>query len=149
MFSKRLTWKRLWRIGLLTIVASLVANLTLRMVGIAIFHIPSAFAPLGIGPVVFWTVVMAVGAILVFALIGRISQNPIPLFTFVAFSVYIVAFYPDYLVLSASPPVFPGTTFDSVGTLLSMHVVEAIINICILTQAGFEPEGKDQKKTLP
>jgi hypothetical protein len=143
MFSKRITWRRLWRVGLLTIGVSLVTNLTLRVVGIALFHIPSAFAPLGIGPVVFWTVVMAVGAILVFALIGRFSRNPIPLFTIIAFSVYIVAFYPDYLVLSANPPVFPGTSFEAVATLLSMHVVEAIINICILTQAGFEPKGKD------
>ena len=147
MFSERITWKRLWRVGLLTVVASLVSNLVLRVIGISIFHIPSAFAPLGIGPVVFWTVVMALGAVLVFALIGRFAQSPIPLFITVAFTVYIVAFYPDYLVLSANPPYFPGTSFYSVGTLLLMHVIEAIISICILTLIGFEPEKKDQENT--
>ena len=147
MFSEHLTWKRLWRVGLLTIVASLVSNLTLRVIGIALFHIPAAFAPLGIGPVVFWTVVMAIGAVLVFALTGCCAQNPIPLFITVAFAVYVVAFYPDYLVLFANPPRFPGTSFYSVGTLLSMHVIQAIICICILTLAGFEPEKKDQEKT--
>jgi hypothetical protein len=146
MFSERLTWKRLWRVGLLTVGASLVANLALRVIGIAIFHVPSTFGPLGIGPVVFWTVVMALGAVLVFALVGRFAQNPIPLFTVVAFAVYIIAFYPDYLVLFANPPYFPGTSFYAVGTLLSMHVIEAIINICILTLFGFEPEKKEYKE---
>ena len=149
MVSKRITWKRLWRVGLLTIVASLVSNLILRMIGISIFHISSTFAPLGIGPVVFWSVVMAIGAVLVFALVGRFSQNPISLFIVIAFTVYILTFYPDYLVLFANPPVFRGTTFYAIGTLLSMHVIEAIICICILTLMGFEPESKDQKKTLP
>jgi hypothetical protein len=115
------------------------------MIGISIFHIPSAFGPLGVGPVVFWTIVMAVGAIIVFALIGRFVQNPIPLFIIVAFIVYIVAFYPDCLILFANPPYFPGTSFYSVGTLFSMHAIEAIISICILILNGFEPESKGQR----
>lgn len=143
MFSERITWRRLWRVGLLTVGTSLVANLILRFIGVNLFHVIPAFGPLGIGPVVFWTVVMGTGAVLVFALIGRFSNNPIPLFIFVSFAVYIATFYPDYLVLFSNPPVFRGTTFYAIMTLLSMHVVQAIICMCLLTLMGFEPESKE------
>lgn len=143
MFIGRVTWMRLRWVGPLTIVVSLSANLILRMIGIAIFHFSPKFAPLGIGPVVFWSVVTGIGAVLVFALVGRFTENPIPLFLMIAFGVYVATFYPDYLVLFSNPPVFPGTNFYSVATLLSMHVVEAAITMCMLTGMGLERKSKD------
>jgi hypothetical protein len=148
MFTGRSTWRRLRWVGPLTIVVSLISNLILRMIGIAIFHISPKFAPLGIGPVVFWSVVTGIGAVLVFALVGRFSQNPIPLFLIIAFVVYLVTFYPDYLVLFSNPPVFPGTNFYSVATLLSMHVVEAAITMCMLMMMGLERKSKDIDKDI-
>jgi len=143
MLIGRVTWRRLRWVGPLTIVVSLLSNLILRVIGIALFHLSPKFAPLGIGPVVFWSVITGIGAVLVFALVGRFTQNPIPLFLIIAFGVYIATFYPDYLVLFSNPPVFPGTNFYSVATLLSMHVVEAAIMMCMLTGMGLERKSKD------
>lgn len=118
------------------------------MIGIAIFHFSPKFAPLGIGPVVFWSVVTGIGAVLVFALTGRFTENPIPPFLIIAFIVYFATFYPDYLVLFSNPPVFPGTNFYSIATLLSMHVVEAGITMCMLTVMGLERKSQDIDKHI-
>ena len=148
MYTGHVTWRRLRWVGPLTIIVSLIANLLLRVIGIAIFRLSPKFAPLGIGPVVFWSVVTGIGAVLVFALVGRFKENPIPTFLIIAFSVYLATFYPDYLVLFSNPPVFPGTNFYSVATLLSMHVIEAAIMMCMLTVMGLERESKDIDDTI-
>ena len=143
MFTGRVTWRRLRWVGPLAIVVSLISNLVLRSIGIALFHLSPKFGPLGIGPVVFWSVVTGIGAVLVFALVGRFTEKPIPPFLILAFIVYFATFYPDYLVLFSNPPIFPGTNFYSVATLLSMHVMEAIITICLLTVMGLERNSED------
>ncbi len=143
MFTGRVTWRRLRWVGPLTIVISLISNLILRSIGIALFHLSPKFGPLGIGPVTFWSVVTGIGAILVFALVGRFTEKPIPPFLILAFIVYLVTFYPDYLVLFSNPPIFPGTNFYSVATLLSMHVVEAAITMCLLVTIGLERKSEE------
>ena len=76
MFSGRVTWSRLWWVGLVAIGASLVVNLLIRAISMAIFKLPTDFTPLSIGPVVFWSVIAGVGAVVVFWLVGRFSRNP-------------------------------------------------------------------------
>jgi hypothetical protein len=136
MFSGRVTWRRLWWVGLLAILASWVSNMILRLIGLAVFAISPRFVPMSIFPVTFWTVVTGIGATVVFYLVARFSRSPVPLFIIIAFIVYFLTFYPDYLILSN--PISPGTTFYAVGTLLTMHIVEACITVCVLIMLGFE-----------
>ncbi len=140
MFSGSVTWRRLWWVGLVAILASWISNMILRLVGIAIFAISPRFAPIGIFPVTFWTVVTGIGATIVFYLVARFSRNPVPTFLIIAFIVYFMTFYPDYLILYHQ--ISPGTTFYSVGTLLTMHIVEACISVCVLLMLGFERKRK-------
>ncbi len=143
MFTGRITWRRLRWVGPLTMTVSLIANLVLRIMGLTLFHLSAQFAPLGVGPIIFWSVITGIGAVLVFALVGRFTQHPIPIFLLIALLVYVATFYPDYLLLFRNPPAFPGTTFYSVATLLSMHVIEACITICMLTLLGLEHKSQD------
>lgn len=152
MFSGRVTWRRLWWVGLVAILASWISNMILRLAGIAIFAISSHFIPIGIFPVTFWTVVTGIGATVVFYLVARFSRNPVPIFLVIAFIVYFMTFYPDYLILYHQ--ISPGTTFYSVGTLLTMHIIEACITVCVLLMLGFErkrkgiPIAKDEREAL-
>lgn len=145
MVSGRIVWRRLWWVGLLAVSVSLIVNLLIRTIGIALFHLSPAFGPLGVIPIVFWSIVAGVGAVLVFALVGRFSRNPIPLFLIIAIIVYCATFYPDYLLLFADLPMFAGATIYSVGTLLTMHLAEAAITVCILILLGFERKSKNKK----
>jgi len=145
MVSGRITWRRLWWVGLLAIIVSLLVNLLIRTIGFAVFNLSPTFGPLGIIPIAFWSIIMGIGAVLVFALVGRFSRNPVQLFLIIAIVVYCATFYPDYLLLFTNLPVFAGATPYSIGTLLAMHIVEAAIMVCMLILLGVERKPKSKK----
>ncbi len=149
MFSGRVTWSRLWWVGLIAIGASLVVNLVIRAISMAIYNLPTDFAPLGIGPVVFWSIVAGIGAVVVFWLVGRFSRNPSRNFLLIAFLVYLATFYPDWFILSSGSQPFKDTNPYTVGTLITMHAAEAIIMICVLLFLGFEKTLPSSKKKFP
>ena len=138
MFTGQVTLRRLRWLGPLVVVISLAVNLLIRALSLAIFKPSSAFSPLGIGPVSFWSIVLGCGAVIVFGLVGRFSSNPTLTFLIIALIVYIAAFVPDLVIISSNPPPFLGTTPIAVGTLLAMHAIEAAITICMLLLLGFD-----------
>ena len=74
-----------WRTGLKTIVAAVVATLLVRWVGVSVLDIPLEFPPLAqAGPTVFFTTISALGAIAVFAVVRRRSRTPVRLFRGIA-----------------------------------------------------------------
>jgi len=149
MFSGRVTWSRLWWVGLIVLVSSLVVNLLIRAISMAIFNLPTDFAPLGIGPVIFWSFVGGIGAVVVFWLVGRFSRNPALFFLMIGFLVYIATFYPDWFIIAAGSHPFKDTTPYTVGTLMSMHAAEAIIAVCVLLFLGFEKASSASTKSPP
>ncbi len=136
MATKITSFRRLSRVGGLAIVGSTVVNLIIRFVAQSWFKLSPIFAPLGIGPVIFWSVVSGIGAVLVFYLVTRRSSQPILVYVLIAFAVYVCTFIPDSLLLSRNPPTFPGTTAVAVIVLMSMHAAEAVIMILTLILAG-------------
>ncbi len=138
MFSGRVTWSRLWWVGLIAIGASLVVNLIIRGLAMAIYNLPTDFAPLSIGPVIFWSIVAGSGAVVVFWLVSRFSRNPSRNFLLIAFLVYLATFYPDWFILSGGFHPFKDTNPYTVGALITMHAAEAIIMICVLLFLGFD-----------
>ncbi len=138
MFTGRITFRRLLWVGPLAIVISLVVNLIIRAIALGVYKLSPAFSPMGIGPVAFWSIATGIGATLVFWLVGRYAHNPIPVFLIIAIIVYLATFYPDFYILFRNPPAFPDTSIATVGTLLLMHLVEAMITICILIMLGFD-----------
>ncbi len=145
MFQGHITLNRLRWVGPLAVFISLAVNLLIRAISFAVFKPSSAFAPLNILPVCFWSIVLGVGAILVFWLVGRYARNPGPFFIAISILVYLAAFIPDLLIISVKPNPFHDTTPTAVNTLLFMHAAEASIIICMLLLLGFDKNAKARK----
>jgi hypothetical protein len=142
MFQGRVTFHRLRWVGPLAVLISLAVNLLIRGISFAVFKPSAAFTPLGIGPVCFWSIVLGVGAVLVFGLVGRYARNPGPVFLVIGLLVYLVTFLPDLLIIFVNPPPFHDTTPTAVNTLLVMHAAETSIILCLLLILGFDRNAK-------
>ncbi|MBA3944775.1 MAG: hypothetical protein H0X37_09470 [Herpetosiphonaceae bacterium] len=122
---RRLAW-----VGPLTIIAAVIGTVIVRTIAAALLNVGN-FPPLGWGPPIAFTVIGALGAVLVFALIGRFARRPITLFKRIALGVLVVSFVPDILLLVSR--VMPGTTVATVGALAVMHVLAWTIIVRMLT----------------
>ena len=81
-------------------------------------------------PIVF-TLFGVLGAVIVFALVGRFSRRPLRLFRRIALVTLVVTFVPDILMLVTG--FNPGTTLANVIVLMLMHVVAWAISVYMLT----------------
>src|SRR5437868_9418050 len=98
MFSGRITFRRLRWAGLLAITTSTVINLLSRAFSLKVLHASPNFAPMTIGPVLFWSVLLSFSATVVFGVIGRFARHPVRLFLIVAVCVFLLSFVPDLLL---------------------------------------------------
>ena len=131
--EQRIQAGRLWWIGLLTIVAALVVNILISLVAKGLFTIAPTFLPLQMFFIPF-TIFGSLGAIIVFALLGRFARRPISTFRRTVWIVLLVSFIPDLLVGFLKP--YVGTTPLAVGTLMVMHVATAMICLNMLLRLG-------------
>ncbi len=122
---ERIAFGRLWWVGLLTLVTAVVVNFLISLVAKGLFFVAPTFFPLQAMIFVPFTVFGTLGAIIVFALLGRFARRPISTFQRTVWIVLLISFIPDLLVGFLRP--FPGTTFLDVGTLMLMHVATAMI----------------------
>jgi hypothetical protein len=122
----------LWRTGLYAGIGALAANFV-------VLYFTKSLAPelmaLSPGPVTFWTVMGAVGATLVFALLRRLSRNPDLAFLIVAIVALLISFIPDWWVWETKPPMFKGVTLGGIYALMAMHVVAAVIITGVLLRS--------------
>jgi len=117
-------------------VAATVANVLLRAIAVAVFDIPDAFEHLALRAVVLSTVLAVVAAGLVYWIVARLSPTPDRTFTIIALVALLLSLVAPLTVGLEDPPEYPGTDAASVGTLMAMHVVAAIIAIAALTHRG-------------
>lgn len=113
---RRLIW-----VGPLTVVAATVGVLVVRLAGVAIVRPDPAFPHLGWLPPTFFTVFLVIGAVLVFALVGRFSKRPYRVYFVISFVVLVLSFIPD-----AVEPIYalvPGANWPSAILLMVLHVV--------------------------
>ena len=118
--------KKLWWAGPLTVFAALVGVLIVRAVALAILTPPYAPGLTMIALPIVLTLVFCFGGILVFALVGRFSKNPIRTYTIIASIFLVISFLPDIAVVSAP---MPGAGWPYSITLMVMHVVAGFICI--------------------
>ena len=130
MEKKVLTFRRIMRAGIIAVIISTIINIGIMFLARAVFKpAPEAdFKPLTIGPVLFWSVVCGIGAVLVFNWIVRTARQPLLIYLLTAIIVYALTFVPDGLLLTARPPV-QGATPTGIFALMLMHVAEATIMI--------------------
>jgi len=131
--SERVTFGRLLWVVPLAAIAAAVANVLVYFVGVAtgaislsvLFPSAAGESPLTVGMVVATSVVGAVGATVVFALVGRFSRHPIRTFRIVAAVVLALSFIP--------PLTIPAVPISMVLTMELMHLMTAFIIVGLLT----------------
>ena len=121
--------KKLWWVGLLTVLAAIIGVLIVRAIAVAV--LPPPYAP-GLAmimiPIVL-TLVLCTGAVLVFALVGRFAKKPIRTYITISSIFLIISFLPDILVVSAP---MPGAGWPYSITLMIMHVVAGFVTVYML-----------------
>ena len=121
---------RLWRIGLLTLIAAVIVNTLIGLGARGLFPVAPTFLPLQPGIFISFTVFGVLGAIIVFAQILRRAKYPLRTFRRTVWIVLLISLIPDLLVAFFRP--YPGTTFPEVGALMLMHIATAIICLVLL-----------------
>lgn len=122
--------KKLFWVGPLTVLASIIGVLIVRVIAVAI--LPPPFPP-GLGwvmPIVL-TLVLCTGAVLVFAAVARFAKNPIRTYFVISSVFLVVSFLPD--VGFATAP-FPGAGWPNAIALMAMHVVAGVITVFMLVK---------------
>jgi hypothetical protein len=134
--------KSLWLAALVAIGGALVATLLIRLLALAVLDVSPEFPPLaGPGPTIFFTVIPAVAAVCVYALVRRMSRRPDALFRRIALGVLVFSLLPDlWLLTEGAREAFPGATWAGVGVLMAMHVAAAAAILWALT-GGASPTG--------
>ena len=132
---ERVSLKRLLWAGPLAIIAALIANGLIRALVLAVMDVPADFIPLQSPSAYALTFVGVLGAVIAFAIVGRLSRRPVRTFQIIAVIVLILSFLPDIGLLASGAP---GATLPSILVLMFMHVVAAVIAVWVLTRFAVE-----------
>jgi hypothetical protein len=128
--SSSLSWGRYALISLATVVAAVLANVLVYFIGSAVVGYDPLFIVLAnVSATILFTVVPAIVAVLLYAVLVRFSGNPARIFTNIAVVVLIVSLIPDLTYI----PSVPGATSGQTAILMVMHVVAAAVIVGMLT----------------
>lgn len=130
-----------WRfalVGLGTIVAAVLGNVLVYALGSAIVGYDAEFLILAdVGGAILFTVVPAIVAVLLYAVLCRFTARPALVFNVIAAIVFVVTLLPDLTYI----PTLPGATVGQTATLILMHIVAAAI-ICGMLTTLTRPRGR-------
>lgn len=128
--SRSLSWGRFALIGLATVVAAVLANVLVYFIGSAVVGYDPQFIVLAnVSATILFTVVPAIVAVLLYAILLRFSSNPERIFTILAVVVLIISLIPDLAYI----PSVPGASSGQTAILMLMHVVAAGVIVWMLT----------------
>jgi hypothetical protein len=128
--SRSLSWGRFALIGLATVVAAVLANVLVYFIGSAVVGYDPQFIVLAnVSATILFTVVPAIVAVLLYAILLRFSSNPARIFTNIAVVVLIISLIPDLAYI----PSVPGASSGQTAILMLMHVVAAGVIVWMLT----------------
>ena len=125
---ERPVWGRLWLMGLLAIVGSVIVNVIIHTLAVSVLPISSHFFQLQLPLDIVFTIIGTTGAVLVFALVSRLSSRPIRLYRIIATVVLVLSLIPDLALRSS-----PNASWYAVGTLMSMHIAAYLVCVGVLT----------------
>ncbi len=131
--GESIAWGRLPGVALLAALAAAVANALVYFAASGLGFIPQSVilpspmgvSPLTVGLVVITSVIGAIGAAIVFAIIGLFARRPVRLFRIVAAVVLVLSFVP--------PATVPGVPVAMRLSLAVMHVVAWAVSVGLLT----------------
>lgn len=123
-------WRRYVFVAIGTIGAAVLANVLLYALGSAVTPYDPEFLILkDVSATMLFTIVPAIAAVLLYALLLRFTANPERNFTIIAAVVLIASLIPDITYL----PTVPGASTGQIGLLMLMHVVAAVVIVGMLT----------------
>lgn len=129
--SERVAFNHLLWVGPLSILAAIGANVIIQQIAVALLRPNPLFMPLTLSQPIIYTFLGGLGAVVVYAVIGRFARKPIQLFRRVAAVILVVSFIPDILIFITGSE-GPGTTVANVAVLMLMHVVVWAITVGML-----------------
>jgi hypothetical protein len=134
--SNRLSLNRILLAGVIAIVASVIANLIVRWLGLLVVESPPDFQPLAsVAPTIIFTTLFLVIATAIFALINRFAGNPLRTFTVVAIVALLLGLVPDIMLLVNPEAIGMGTpSLGAVLILILMHFVAFYITMWVFTR---------------
>jgi hypothetical protein len=117
-------------LGLGTVAAAVIANLVVYALGSAVVGYDPGFIVLAnASGTILFTVVPAIVAVLLYAVLMRFTSNPARIFTNIAVVVLILSLIPDLTYI----PSVPGASAGQTAILMVMHVVAAAVIVGMLT----------------
>src|ERR671932_414030 len=138
--NDRIAYGKLPWVALLAALAAAVANALVHFAASGLGFIPQSVLvptpsgehPLTVAPVVVSSVVGAIGAAIVFAIIGLFARRPVRLFRIVATVVLVLSF--------DTPLTVPGVPVAMRLSLVVMHVVAWAVSVGLLTTLARQEE---------
>ena len=123
-------WGRYALRGLGTVVAAVLANTLFYYLGGAVVAYDPDFVVLSNpGGAIFFTVVPAIVAVLLYAGLMRFSSHAASVFTAISAIVFVVTLIPDFTYI----PTVPGASSGQTAILVLMHVIAAAVIVRLLT----------------
>jgi hypothetical protein len=123
-------WGRFALVGLGTVIAAVLANLLVYLIGsVVIGYDPQFIILANASGTILFTVVPAIVAVLLYAALMRFTSNPARIFTNIAIVVLVLSLIPDLTYI----PSVPGASSGQTAILMVMHVVAAAVIVSILT----------------
>ena len=127
---REVAWDRFSLVGLGTVAAAVLANVLVYAAGSALVGYDPRFLPLAnVGGTILFTLVPAIGAVLLYALLLRFAGDPPRTFGIAAAAVFVVTLIPDFTYI----PTVPGATAGQTSILVLMHVVAAGVIVSLPT----------------
>jgi hypothetical protein len=128
--TRSIDWGRFALAGLATVIAAVAANVLVYFIGSALVGYDPAFIVLAnVSATILFTVVPAIVAVLLYALLLRFTDNPARNFTIIAGIVLIISLVPDITYI----PTVPGASTGQTAVLMVMHIVAAVVIVWVLT----------------
>jgi hypothetical protein len=112
-------WRLVW-LGPLTVIASLVSVLIVRIAAFALVELNGDYPPLTPTGLTFFTTALVSLAVVVFAMVIKISSTPIRTYRRIALVALVLSFIPDLFLPGQEGQ--PGATWSAAIVLMVMHV---------------------------
>ncbi len=135
--AREVAWARFALVGFGTVVTAVAANVLVYILGGALVDYDPRFLPLAtVRGTILFTLVPAIGAALLYAVLWRSTENSASILAMTAGVVFAVALIP---VVTYVPSV-PGANVGQTTVLIVMHVVAANVIVGMLTACAPRPE---------
>ena len=136
--QERVATRKLMWVGPLMIVLAVLVNLVVRLLAVSFFGVSSSFLYLQVPVISITTVVFLALALLVFVLVGRVSNHPVRSFWIVGGIALVVSFLNPLLQLAGHWLPATGMNLPIFWTMIVMHCLSALIAIGLLTTLAVE-----------